>query len=311
MSKRVRGFAMVIVASVLWGISGTVAQALFQRYHFTAEWLTSARLVFSGIILLVVSLVGEKRQNVWQIVRLKGELFKLVVFGILGLMAVQYTYFLSIKEGNAATATLLQYLGPVFMTVFLVLRYRQLPTARQVMAVLLALLGTFLLITNGNPGKLSIAPGAVFWGVVSALVWVFYTLYPVRLLASWGATAVLGWGMLIGGIGMSLAAQPWQATGQIWSLPSVMALLFNILFGTVIAFYLYLDSMRFIKPSETGVLASVEPLAAVVATVVWMHVPFGVFEWIGALCIMGTVMLLAASGEKKKAEAPLEQHAQL
>jgi drug/metabolite transporter (DMT)-like permease len=302
---------MVIVASVLWGISGTVAQALFHHYHFTTEWLTSARLVFSGMILLLVSLVGEKRQNVWQIIRSKGEFARLVVFGILGLMAVQYTFFLSIAKGNAATATLLQYLGPVFMTVFLILRYRQLPTAKQVMALLLALLGTFLLITNGNPGKLSIAPGAVFWGLVSGVVWVFYTLYPLKLLANWGATVVLGWGMLIGGIGMSLVSQPWQTTGQIWELPSVMAIVFNIVFGTVTAFYLYLDSMRFIKPSETGVLASVEPLAAVVATVVWLHVPFGVFEWVGALCIMGTVMLLATAGEKKKAEVPLEQHVQL
>lgn len=305
MSNRIRGFAMVIVAAVLWGISGTVAQSLFHHYHFSTEWLTAARLVLSGFLLLLFSLIGEKRQNVWRIIGSGGDFARLGVFGILGLMAVQYTYFASIAQGNAATATLLQYLGPVFLTVFLIVRYRKMPTGMQVMALALALLGTFLLITDGNHGQLSIAPGAVFWGLASAVALAFYTLYPKKLLERWGATVVLGWGMLLGGIGLSAIAQPWQATGQIWELSSVLAFGFLVLFGTLIAFYLYLDSMRFIQPSETSILASAEPLSAVVATVVWLHHPFGWYEWAGALCIIGTVIALAQGG---KVEAAREQH---
>ena len=35
----------------------------------------------------------------------------MILFGLFGMLAVQYTYFASIKEGNAAVATLLQYLA--------------------------------------------------------------------------------------------------------------------------------------------------------------------------------------------------------
>ena len=43
----------------------------------------------------------------------------MILFGLFGMLAVQYTYFASIKEGNAAVATLLQYLAPIFITVYL------------------------------------------------------------------------------------------------------------------------------------------------------------------------------------------------
>ncbi|MCM3079353.1 DMT family transporter [Brevibacillus invocatus] len=304
---RFRGFSMVLVASLLWGVSGTVAQSLLQHYHFTTEWLVAARLLLSGAVLLLLSLAGDKRQNVWKIVRSGPDFGKLVIFALFGLLAVQYTYFASIELGNAATATLLQYLGPVFLTGYLVARNRQLPSVAQMLALFLALLGTFLLITNGNPGNLSISTGAVLWGLASAVALAFYTLYPKKLLERWGATVVLGWGMLIGGIGLCVLSQPWQATGQIWMMQSVLAVGFLVLFGTLIAFYLYLDSLRFILPSETSILASAEPLSAVVATVVWLHVPFGLFEWLGAFCIVGTVFALA-NHKEKKAEFAREQH---
>lgn len=306
-SSRVRGFSMVIVAAMLWGVSGTVAQSLFHHYSFTTDWLTSVRLVASGVVLLLLSLMGENRQNVTRILRSGGDFVRLVVFGICGLMAVQYTYFASIEQGNAATATLLQYLGPLFLTLFLVLRYRKMPTVMQIVALVLALLGTFLLITNGKPGQLSIAPGAVIWGLLSAVALAFYTLYPKKLLDRWGSTVVLGWGMLIGGISLSAIAQPWQVTGQIWDVSSVLGLCFLVVFGTLIPFFLYLDSMRFIQPSEASILGCAEPLSAVVATVVWLHVSFGLFEWAGAACIIGTVIALSRNSPKKM-EAPREQH---
>jgi len=299
MSVRVRGMSMVLVAALLWGVSGTVAQSLLQHYQFTTDWLVAVRLLLSGILLLVVSFFGDKRQNVWRILHSRADFGRLVVFALLGLLAVQYTYFASIELGNAATATLLQYLGPVFLTGYLVLRNRQLPSLAQVTALILALVGTFLLLTNGNPGQLSISTGAVLWGLASAVALAFYTLYPKKLLERWGATVVLGWGMFIGGIGLCILTQPWQATGQVWSIQSVLGVGFLIVFGTLIAFFLYLDSMRFILPSETSILACAEPLSAVVATVVWLHVPFGLFEWIGAGCIVGTVMALAKHKEKK------------
>ncbi|USG66228.1 EamA family transporter [Brevibacillus ruminantium] len=299
-SVRIRGFTMVIVASILWGVSGTVAQSLMQHYQFQTDWLVAVRLLSSGVILLALSLLGQHRQNVWHLLRSGGDFVRLLIFSILGMLAVQYTFFAAIEAGNAATATLLQYLGPVFLVLYFIIRTRKLPSLAQVTALVLALGGTYFLITGGNPGKLTISAGALAWGLASALALAFYTVYPTLLLGRWGSTVVLGWSMLIGGVVLGLSTQTWTYTEMIWTLPSVLAVLFIILFGTLIPFYLYVDSLNYIRPTETSLLASAEPLSAVITAVFWLHVSFGLFEWIGCLCIIGTVFALSRHREKPK-----------
>lgn len=290
--QRTKGIVLVLLAAIFWGISGTVAQFLFHRQGFSVNWLVVTRLLAAGILLLFYSQrIGK--QNIWIIWKNKHDLLKLILFGILGMLGVQYTYFAAIQSGNAATATVLQYLAPVIITGFLCIRSKHLPAMHESAAIVLALLGTFLLVTNGHFKALSISGSACFWGIVSAFALAFYTLYPGSLLLKWGSVITVGWGMLIGGIGFSLLHPPWEFQGQ-WSAASLIAVLFVILFGTLISFICYMESMKYIRPSEASLLASAEPLSAAFLAVVWLKVSFSLQEWIGAFCIILTIFILSA-----------------
>lgn len=98
---------------------------------------------------------------------------------------------------------MLQYLGPVFVTVYIAIKAKKAPTPTQLLSVLLALLGTFFLVTAGNFHVLAISGMAIFWGFASALALAFYTIQPVQLLKEWGSGLTEGWGMLIGGVAFS------------------------------------------------------------------------------------------------------------
>ena len=86
--------------------------------------------------------------------------------------------------------------------------------------------------------------------------------------------------------------KPWPFIG-IMDFGTVIGMTVLILFGTLIAFYCYLDSTKYIKASEVGALASVEPLSSVLLAVVILHVDFGLAEILGVACIISTVFLLA------------------
>ncbi|MGV2503422.1 EamA family transporter, partial [Priestia megaterium] len=87
-----------------------------------------------------------------------------VVSAIVGMLSVQYTYMASIKHGNAAVATLLQYLSPVIIIIYLLLRKQSIFTRQDVITVLLALGGCFFLLTNGSISQLSVPVSVVVWG---------------------------------------------------------------------------------------------------------------------------------------------------
>jgi drug/metabolite transporter (DMT)-like permease len=290
-NERWKGIVFVILAASLWGISGTAAQFLFQKQGFNTEWLVGTRLLLSGILLLALD-YSKQKQHFFDIWKDKKDRNSLVIFGIFGMLGVQYTYFASITAGNAATATLLQYMSPVIITLYLSVRTKRLPTFQESLAVLLALVGTFFLVTKGGGLQLSISTWAIFWGILSALTAAFYTLHPYRLIVKWGSIPIVGWGMLIGGVGLSLLHSPFQFSGQ-WSTGAVFAFLFIVLFGTLLPFYMYLESLKYIRASEASVLGSAEPLSAAFVSIVWLNLSFGITEWIGMICIISTILILS------------------
>jgi drug/metabolite transporter (DMT)-like permease len=261
--------------------------------------------LFSGFLLLTLASFQKQTTSIWSIWRVPKDRLSIILFGFAGLLGVQYTYFAAIETGNATTATLLQFLGPAFITLFLALRLRLFPKLKDLLALCLAMLGTFLLVTNGSFKGLTVSIIAVFWGLASAITAAFYTLYLTELIQRWGSTVIVGWGMIIGGVGLSIFNPPWLVGGQNWSMYSLLLILFVILFGTLIAFYLYLDSLRFISPAEAGMMGSAEPLSTAIMSELWLHHSFGLFEMLGGICIIGTVFILSFQKEENTGKKTL------
>jgi len=189
-----RGILLVLTAAALWGISGSVAQYLFQQKGFAPDWLVDVRLLAAGAgMLLITSLRGSGKRvlAIWRSPRDVGEL---LLFSLLGMLAVQYTYFTAIRHSNAATATVLQYLAPALICCYTALRRRRLPSPREWMGVGLSFAGILLLATHGRIGSLAITPAAFLWGLGSAVALGFYTIQPTRLLREWGSAMIVGWG---------------------------------------------------------------------------------------------------------------------
>lgn len=301
----IKGLFLVIIASMLWGVSGTVAQYLFQQREFTPEWLVVIRLLASGVILLIYSFSKDKKSTL-EIWKSKTDSLRLVLFSVIGMVGVQYTYFAAIKYGNAATATILQYLSPVIITCYLAVRNKKSPSLKEILAISLAILGTFFIITNGNVHSLSISKLALFWGLGSAFAAAFYTLQPQKLLKKYGSILIVGWGMLIGGLTFSFIHQPWDCNGQ-WDVNSILAIIFVVLFGTLIAFTLYLESLKHLNPTEASILSSAEPLSAALLSIVWLHQNLGLLQWLGTLCIIATIILLSYVKNLKSSKTNLNK----
>jgi drug/metabolite transporter (DMT)-like permease len=133
---------------------------------------------------------------------------------------------------------------------------------------------------------------ALFWGLASAVAAAFYTMQPKRLIRKWRPTLVVGWGMLLGGLALSGICPPWQFSGS-WNDMAALIYAYIIVFGTVVAFGCYLGSIKYIQPAEAGMLGSLEPLAAIIFSMMFLGASFGLMDVLGTALILGTVFLLA------------------
>jgi drug/metabolite transporter (DMT)-like permease len=294
--KRRRGIFLVITGALFWGIGGTVAKKIFS-YGIDVNWLVTTRLLIAGFLLLTVQYFRKDRSQIFRVWKSRRTAIQLIIFGLLGMLAVQYTYMASIEHGNAAVATLLQYLAPVMIIIYLLIRKLSVLSRRDSITVSLALLGCFFLLTNGSISQLSVPTPAVVWGVLSGLALAFYTLYAVPLLAQYDSLVIVGWAMIIGGFALSFIHPPWQVDFTSLPLEAYFYLIFVIIFGTMIAFWFYIESLQSLAPKESSLLGSIEPLAAVLTTVFWLKEPFGFYQWIGTACIIGMILLIALNKE--------------
>lgn len=229
----------------------------------------------------------------------KKDVIQLIIFSITGMLAVQYTYFAAIKYSNAATATALQYAGPVIIAVYIAFKNKRIPVLVEIAAIVLAVLGTFLLVTHGDTSSLSISGTALFFGLASAVALAVYTLQPVKLLSKYKSSLIIGWGMFCAGIVFSFVKAPWDIQG-VWDMLTFGYTAFIVLFGTLIAFYFYLSAVQIIGGQKTSLLASMEPLSATILAVLWLNVSYSLIDWIGSIFIISTIFLLSMKPKKVK-----------
>lgn len=288
-SESVRGMILTLAGGTMWGFSGTCGQYLMQDRGLTSNWLVPIRLLSAGALLLLICFFKDGKQigNIW-----KKDWVGILIFGICGMSMCQYTYFTAIGASNAGTATVLQYLGPVLILVYLSLRSCRLPGPVELIAIVLAVAGTFFLATHGNPGAMVLSEKALFWGLLSAVALAVYTVQPGRLLQEYGSAVVTAWGMLIGGGMLCAIFRPWSIPVEL-DMSIVIGMAVIVLVGTVIAFSCYMEGIRCVGAKKGSLYASVEPVSATVFSVIWMKAEFGWMDLLGFACIISTIFILA------------------
>lgn len=298
-SKMVTGTIVTIAGGILWGVSGVCGQYMFQNKGVTAPWLVSVRLVVAGLLMLCYYFLTDREQTlaIWKSKRDRRDV---IIYGLLGMLPCQYAYFQTIEWSNAGTATVIQYLGPALIVIWVCFRTKRMPTLQEITGVILAVIGVFLIATHGNPTSLALSGRALLMGLASAVSVAIYTLEPARLQKKYDTPLILAWGMTIGGVALTLISRPWTAKGIQADAEMFAALAFVIVFGTMAGFSLYMTGVKLIGSIKASLYACMEPVSSMILTVLWMKVNFTTPDLIGTLLVIATIIILAIPTKKNR-----------
>ena len=297
-NRMITGTIVTIAGGILWGVSGVCGQYMFQNKGVTAPWLVSVRLVAAGLLMLCYYFLTDREQTlaIWKSKRDRRDV---LIYGLLGMMPCQYAYFQTIEWSNAGTATVIQYLGPALIVIWVCFRTKRMPTVQEVIGVILAVIGVFLIATHGNPTTLALSGRALLMGLASAVAVALYTLEPARLQKKYDTPLILAWGMAIGGIALILISRPWTVKGIQADTEMFTALAFVVVFGTMAGFSLYMTGVKLIGSVKASLYACVEPVSSMILTVLWMKVKFTTPDLIGTLFVIATIIILAIPTKKQ------------
>jgi drug/metabolite transporter (DMT)-like permease len=291
---------LCMLAGIFWAGSGVAAQHFFLHSSLGPMDLTAFRMLCTGLIMTGVTMITGAWKKNWQRVKQEPRLWgKMAVYGIVGLMAMHYSYFKAIALGNAAVVTVIQYSCPAMIIAYEAVRHRTWPDAGGILAVLMSIAGTFLLATGGHVDRLMISTACLMWSLVAAVTFAFCAVYPKSILQKLDNSFLLAWGMYFGALASYGITQHVEI--HAFLLPEVLFDMFCIVIGgTVIAFICYNLGLKYLNPAQAALTATVEPVASVFLSWIVFGKVFGLVESIGIILIVTAIAMPAASAWHKK-----------
>lgn len=272
-------------AATLWGVSGVVAKALFNR-RIEPWTLVEIRLTASFLTLLVIlTLRGHP-------LRVPRDLLgRLVLLG-LAMTSAQFTYYLTISLTDVSTALFLQYTAPVFVALYAWAASREAITPLRGGAILLAATGSYFLVTGGE--GIRIHPLGLLSGCLSAVAFGVYAILGRGRIQRVGSWTMLLYALGSGAAAWSLIVPPWKA--YLGHEPVEWALFgFIVLFATILPFGLFLYGLRHITSSLASLTATLEPVVGSALAMLILHEVLGAIRITGGLAIVAAVLLIQVS----------------
>lgn len=295
--KSTLGVLCAVGGALCWALSGTCAQFLFDGYGVDELWITCVRMLSASVMFMVIAFFVD-RKNLLGILRDPKSLLHLCAFALFGVLFCQVSYMFTISLTNAGTATVIQSLGVALIVLYGCVRARKLPSVGSVIALALALVGIYLICTNGDPSSLALPVEGMVWGAITAVSLACYTLIPVSLVEKWGSFSTTGYSMLIGGLVLVPFVNP-VASAPVLDAQGLAALVVVSLVGTLMAYGLYLQGIAYLGPMKAGMFGSAaEPAGATILSAVWLGVVFTPATLIGFALIVIMGIILTRDGQK-------------
>lgn len=288
-----RGIVATLVGGTFWGLNGTVSKWLMDTYAIDPLWLVCVReLTACWLFLAAAAVTAHGREQLAGVWRSPRDLLAILGVSLGAILFSQVAYLEAIDWTNSATATIMQSLGMVLVMGYVCVRMRRRPRRREALGVALALAGTYLVATGGNPAQLSLPAEGLAWGLACAAAAACLSILPADPMARWGNFTVNGLAFLVSGIILAAVYRPWEHMPALDGV-AVAVLAGCVVVGTFGAYALYLQGVKDAGSMRASLLGTIEPVTATIATVAWLGTSFSPAEVVGFALIIAMVYLTA------------------
>ncbi len=261
-----------------------------------SRWLVPIRLGIAGIILLVYCMIKYKKRILkpWHSFQ---SVIYLLIYGVAGVSTCQFLYFLTIELSTASIGTILQDLAPIFILIVTCVLTKRLPKANELISILLAIAGVFMLTTHGNIETMSVSSVAIIAGVGSAFCVMIYNILAPKVTFEIPVIIVQGWSFLLGGIFGMFVFQSWKIH-YVPNIYGVIGIIFVVVVGNICAFTFYITGVKSIGPSKAILYSFAEPITAAIISTIVLHNVFTIYDATGFLLIFAMLYMITFVGDK-------------
>lgn len=245
------------------------------------------RTLLCGLVVALAALVWGGRANLrrdWPIYLL------LAVFNVVLFMGLQTLTILYMPSGSAAVVI---YLQPILVGLASYLVLGEQLSVAKVVGLVLGFSGVVAVSAGSLSGSSLGSPLGVAFGIGSALSWtlgtVYFKRYGEKLSTLWAvAVPFSAGGIVLTGLGLVLE----PLSGISWTGTYVASFLYTALFGTALAWILWLGLVKAGEASRVSAYVFFVPLASVLLGAVFLGEALSLWLLAGAVLIVCGIYLV-------------------
>lgn len=290
-----RGILPILIASLLWGTTGTAAHFLPDDVSPLA--VGAATMAIGGSLLFALSARGALR-----VIRDR-SLRRPVVAGVAGIVVYPLAFYSSMHLAGVAIGTVVSLASaPVFAAVIEFAVDRRGITRRWAACTAVALVGTVLLVggrPSGTDAAASAAPLGVLLGLLAGLSYAVYTDASHRVIAGGhGSNPAMG---ALFGLGAVFLVPVLALTGAplLQSAGSLGVTAYLAIGPMFLAYLLFGAGLRTVRGSTATTITLVEPLVATILAILVVGERLDPAGWTGLALVMVGVTALVLTGRVK------------
>lgn len=289
------GVALIIVSSIGFGLAPTFATFSY-RNGGNAVGTLLARFTVATLLMLIVRKISG-RQAKWPRPLLFGQLFLL---GALGYFTATILYFTAIQNIDSGLAITIFYCNPVIVVLLSWWLLGNKPSRIIVWCLVSTLIGVTIAAGQvGNADTIS-----VILVLIVAVEYAFYMIISSKVLPK--VDLFTGVTIVMFGAASSFAIYALIAPSSVEvifpnAINGWVSVLMLAVVATVIPTATLYAGMNLIGTGKTAVIQTFEPVASILAGVIFLSEPLTVPRIIGATFVIGAVGVLATAESRSAA----------
>lgn len=290
-----KSFITIIIAGLLWGTSGLFVHYL-APYGFTTGQMTAVRGLVAVLVMVSYTVITERSA-------FRARPLDFLVYIGCGLMlySTAVLYYNSIQLTSVATAAILMYTAPIFVTVYSVSLLGEKMTGLKLASIVMMLVGCALV--SGIVGGFKADLVGILFGLGSGVCYAAYNIISkigMKRGCSAKSTSVYGF------IFMALAALPASdPVGIVERATDPLAWVLLLSLGAVtfvVPYFLYNTALKRLDAGTASTLGVIEPMSATVYAMIFLGQIPDVFAAFGIVLILAAVVLLGRSETGARAD---------
>jgi len=293
-----RGYLMIFATGCLWGTIGLFVKLLAGLGADTS--LTAFLRLFMGFWILMPVMLYKGGLSLFRIDK-KG-LIQCLMLGILSQALFNYSYNISIGIVGVATASILLYTSPVFVSIMSRFFFKETIGRIKVFALIINITGCFLMVTGGNLSNLKLSAAGIFFGVAAGFLYSLVTIIGKIASGETHPFTLVFYSFFFGWLAMGILTRPWESIISLSGLKFWTYAFGYGLIPTAGSYLLYMGGLRNkLELSKVPVIASVEVVVATLIGIIAFKEKINFISVLGIIILLSSIALMnvAAPGTEK------------